>query len=279
MESDEIKAIVKEKYGKIARQTKQQNETSCCGSTDCCSGVDYTIFSENYDALKGYNLDADLGLGCGIPTEFAQIKAGDTVIDLGSGAGNDCFVARALTGETGKVIGIDFTQAMIDKACGNADKLNFNNVEFRYGDIEKMPVTANKADVVISNCVLNLVPDKQKAFNEIFRVLKPGGHLSVSDVVIKGELPDKLQQSAEMYAGCVSGAVQMDKYLDIIKEAGLTNIKIQKQKAIVVPEEILLTFITKDELETLKNSGVGIFSITVYAEKPACDCTSKSNCC
>ena len=279
MESDEIKAIVKEKYGKIASQTKQQNETSCCGSTDCCSSVDYTIFSENYDALKGYNPDADLGLGCGIPTEFAQIKAGDTVIDLGSGAGNDCFVARALTGETGKVIGIDFTQAMIDKARGNADKLNFNNVEFRYGDIEKMPVTANKADVVISNCVLNLVPDKQKAFNEIFRVLKPGGHLSVSDVVIKGELPDKLQQSAEMYAGCVSGAVQMEKYLDIINEAGLTNIKIQKQKAIVVPEEILLTFITKDELETLKNSGVGIFSITVYAEKQACDCTSKSNCC
>jgi len=279
MESDEIKAIVKEKYGKIASQTKQQNETSCCGSTDCCSSVDYTIFSENYDALKGYNPDADLGLGCGIPTEFAQIKAGDTVIDLGSGAGNDCFVARALTGETGKVIGIDFTQAMIDKARGNADKLNFNNVEFRYGDIEKMPVTENKADVVISNCVLNLVPDKQKAFNEIFRVLKPGGHLSVSDVVIKGELPDKLQQSAEMYAGCVSGAVQMEKYLDIIKEAGLTNIKIQKQKAIVVPEEILLTFITKDELETLKNSGVGIFSITVYAEKPGCDCSPKTNCC
>ncbi|MEK7719126.1 MAG: arsenite methyltransferase [Bacteroidota bacterium] len=268
MEKD-IKLVVKEKYGLIAKQSKTQNESSCCGATGCCSSVDYTIFSESYDHLKGYNPDADLGLGCGIPTEFAQIKKGDTVIDLGSGAGNDCFVARALVGESGQVIGIDMTKEMIEKARENAEKLNFRNVEFRLGEIEKMPVTANKADVVISNCVLNLVPDKQKAFCEIFRVLKPGGHLSVSDVVLKGELPEKIQETAEMYAGCVSGAIQLYQYLGIIEHTGFVKLKIHKEKAITVPDEIMLNYLNKDELEQYKASGAGIFSITVYAEKPS----------
>lgn len=278
MKNEELKMIVKEKYGEIASQNKSMNETSCCGSTSCCSNVDYTIFSESYVALKGYNPDADLGLGCGLPTEFAQIKEGDIVIDLGSGAGNDCFVARALTGEKGKVIGIDFTPAMIQKARENADKHGFNNVEFRYGDIESLPVTANKADVVISNCVLNLVPDKQKAFSEIFRVLKVGGHLSVSDVVLKGELPDKLKQAAEMYAGCVSGAIQMSDYLQIISDKGLSNIQVQKEKQITIPDEILLNYIDDQELAVFKDSGAGIFSITVYAEKTVSDCGSNCNC-
>ena len=273
MKSDELKAIVQEKYSEIANQTKQQNESSCCGATGCCSNVDYTIFSESYDTLKGYNPEADLGLGCGIPTEFAHIKAGDIVIDLGSGAGNDCFVARALVGETGKIIGIDFTQAMIEKARANAEKLNYNNVEFRYGDLEKIPVTANKADVIISNCVLNLVPDKTKAFSEIFRVLKPGGHLSVSDMVLKGDLPEKLKKAAEMYAGCVSGAIQMDQYLNIIQEAGLVNSIVQKQKTVCIPDEILLAYLTSDELAAYKKSGAGVLSITVYAEKPTCNCS------
>lgn len=267
MKNEELKNIVKEKYGEIALQSRQENETSCCGATGCCGDVDYTIFSENYEKLEGYNPDADLGLGCGIPTEFAQIKAGDTVIDLGSGAGNDCFVARSLVGETGKVIGIDFTEAMVEKARNNAEKLGFNNVEFRYGDIEKMPVTAGKADVIISNCVLNLVPDKVKAFSEIFRVLKPGGHLSVSDVVLKGELPETLKQAAELYAGCVSGAIQMNGYLQMMADCGLDNIKVQKEKMISVPDEILLNYISDAELAGFKNSGTGIYSITVYAEK------------
>lgn len=275
MKNEELKNIVKEKYGEIADQNKSQNETSCCGVG--CSSVDYTIFSESYKHLDGYNPDADLGLGCGIPTEFAQIKAGDTVIDLGSGAGNDCFVARALVGETGKVIGIDFTQAMIDKARENAKKLNYTNVEFRFGDIEKMPVTANKADVIISNCVLNLVPDKTKVFNEIFRVLKTGGHLSVSDVVLKGELPDKIKQAGEMYAGCVSGAIQMEEYLKIIKEAGLNNIIVQKQKLVNIPDDILSGYLSETEIENYKNSGTGIYSITVYAEKTN-QCCSDCNC-
>ena len=267
MEKD-IKLVVKEKYGLIAKQSKTQNESSCCGATGCCSSVDYTIFSESYNHLKGYNPDADLGLGCGIPTEFAQIKEGDTVIDLGSGAGNDCFVARALVGESGQVIGIDMTKEMIEKARENAEKLHFKNVEFRLGEIEKMPVTANKADVVISNCVLNLVPDKQKAFCEIFRVLKPGGHLSVSDVVLKGELPEKLREAAEMYVGCVSGAIQLNQYLGIIGHTAFVHLKIHKEKAITVPDEIMLNYLNKDELEQYKASGAGIFSITVYAEKP-----------
>jgi arsenite methyltransferase len=157
--TEQIKDMVRQKYSEIAFQDKDTNQSSCCGS-GCCSEEVYNIMSDDYTQIEGYNPDADLGLGCGLPTQFAQIKKGDVVIDLGSGAGNDCFIARAETGDTGKVIGIDFTPAMIEKARANADKLNFHNVEFRQGDIEKMPVTANTADVIVSNCVLNLVPNK-----------------------------------------------------------------------------------------------------------------------
>ncbi len=268
MDNNNLKLLVKEKYGEIARQSKLQNETSCCGSTSCCGDGTYTIFSDDYTKLEGYNPDADLGLGCGLPTEYARISQGDTVLDLGSGAGNDCFVARAVAGETGKVIGLDMTEAMIEKARKNAEKLGFSNVEFRLGDIEEMPVESNSIDVVISNCVLNLVPDKEKAFTEIFRVLKPGGHLSVSDVVIRGELPQNLREAAELYAGCVAGAIAIDEYLEIMKQAGLTNITIQKEKVVQVPDDILLEYLSTAELEHLKKSGVGIFSITVYADKP-----------
>jgi len=275
MKAEDLKLMVKEKYSEIANNPKEQNQSSCCGSTGCCSTVDYAVFSESYTKLEGYNPDADLGLGCGIPTEFAQIKEGDTVIDLGSGAGNDCFVARALTGESGRVIGIDMTEAMIEKARLNTSKLNYTNVEFRLGDIENIPVTSNTADVIISNCVLNLVPDKNKAFSEIFRVLKPGAHLSVSDVVLKGELPDKIKQAAEMYAGCVSGAMQKDEYLKVISDNGLVNIKVQKEKAITIPDEILLAYMSQEEIDEYRKSGSGIYSITVYAEKQAgsgCGC-------
>lgn len=276
MKPEDLKLLVKEKYSEIALQSKEQNESSCCGATGCCSTVDYSIFSDSYSHLEGYVADADLGLGCGLPTEFALIKEGDTVIDLGSGAGNDCFVARSLTGESGEVIGIDMTEAMIAKARENARKLGFTNVSFRLGDIEKMPVTANKADVIISNCVLNLVPDKQKAFSEIYRVLKHGGHLSVSDVVVKGQLPVKIRQAAELYAGCVSGAVEMDEYLSIMASACLTNIKVQKTKQVNVPDEILSEYLSPQDLKAFKNSGTGIFSITVYAEKPLTDCGCSS---
>ncbi len=275
---EEIKEVVREKYAEIANQSKTVNEASCCG-VGSCTGVDYTVFSEDYSKLKGYNPDADLGLGCGLPTEFALIKEGDVVIDLGSGAGNDAFVARAIAGDKGKVIGIDFTDEMINKARENADKLGFNNVEFRKGDIENMPVTANKADVIISNCVLNLVPDKEKAFKEIFRVLKPGGHFSVSDVVASGELPASIKSGAELYAGCVSGAIIKEEYLGLIEKTGFDNIKVQKERVIEIPDDIYLKFITVDELKKFKESGVNLISINVYADKPVNCCDPKTGCC
>ncbi|MDP1993617.1 MAG: arsenite methyltransferase, partial [Ignavibacteria bacterium] len=227
----------------------------------------YTVMQDDYHHLDGYVADADLGLGCGLPTEFAAIKKGDVVVDLGSGAGNDVFVARALTGEEGKVIGIDMTKEMIDKANTNNVKLGFKNVEFHLGEIEAMPLDNSIADVVVSNCVLNLVPNKQKAFAEIYRVLKTGGHFCVSDIVIKGELPENLKASAEMYAGCVAGAIQQDDYLHIISTTGFTNVEIKKTKVIDLPDEILKEYLSESELSEYRQSGIGVFSITVTADK------------
>lgn len=268
---EQLKEMVREKYSEIALQTKESNEASCCGS-GCCSTEVYNIMSDDYTNLKGYNPDADLGLGCGLPTQFAQIKKGDVVIDLGSGAGNDCFIARAETGETGKVIGIDFTDAMIDKARKNAEKLGFHNVEFRKGDIEKMPVTANSADVIVSNCVLNLVPNKDSVFKEIKQVLKSGGHFSISDIVLIGSLPEKIREAAEMYSGCVAGAIQKQAYLELITLNGFQDITVQKEKAIVIPDDILAAYLSPTEIQKFKNSGTGIFSITVFAKKPTEAC-------
>lgn len=268
---DNLKEIVKQKYSEIALQDKETNETSCCGSGSCSTEV-YNIMSEDYNELKGYNAEADLGLGCGLPTQFAKIKAGDVVIDLGSGAGNDAFIARHETGETGKVIGIDFTPAMIEKARANAEARGLHNVEFRQGDIEKMPVTSNAADVIVSNCVLNLVPNKDGVFKEILRVLKPGGHFSISDIVLVGELPANIKNAAEMYAGCVAGAIQKDEYLKLIETNGFKNTTLQKEKAITIPDDILSNYLSSEEINSFKQSGTGIFSITVYAEKPAACC-------
>ena len=262
-----LKELVRTKYSEIALQDKAVNQVSCCGAGSCSTEV-YNIMSDDYSALDGYQPDADLGLGCGLPTQFAQIKKGDTVIDLGSGAGNDCFVARGETGEEGQVIGIDFTPEMIAKARANAEKLGFTNVEFRQGDIENMPVEANSADVVVSNCVLNLVPNKNAVIADIFRVLKPGGHFSISDIVLQGALPPKLQQAAEMYAGCVSGAIEKQVYLDFISNNGFTNITIQKEKPIVIPDDILKDYLNEAEIAEFKARESTIESITVYAEKP-----------
>ncbi|MEP6683688.1 MAG: arsenite methyltransferase [Parafilimonas sp.] len=262
-----VKELVKQKYTEIALQDKETNQSSCCGS-GCCSTEVYNIMSDDHTQLEGYNPDADLGLGCGLPTQFAKIKKGDVVIDLGSGAGNDCFIARHETGETGKVIGIDFTPAMIEKARQNAEVRGFNNVEFRQGDIEQMPVADNTADVIVSNCVLNLAPDKNAVFKEIFRTLKHGGHFSISDIVLEGELPKKIKQAAEMYAGCVSGAIQKQVYLELIKANGFKNITVQKSKAIIIPDDILSQYLSSEEIEVFKQSAGAITSITVYAEKP-----------
>lgn len=262
-----IKKEVQERYDQIAQQEKDVNAASCCGATDSSNKV-YNIMMDDYSQTEGYLADADLGLGCGLPTQYAKIKKGDTVLDLGSGAGNDCFVARYETGVEGKVIGIDFTPSMISKARANAEKLGYNNVEFRNGDIDAMPVNDSVADVIVSNCVLNLVPNKAQVISEIFRVLKPGGHFSISDIVLQGELPKALREDAEMYAGCVSGAIQRADYLEQIRATGFENITLQKEKPIVIPDDILSKYLDEDAVAAFNQGGTGIFSITVYAEKP-----------
>ena len=275
--SEELKEIVRQKYGEIAQADNAQGvavsgcgpagATSCCGpaATDASYSI---LMNDEYASVNGYAAEADLGLGCGLPTQYARIKPGDVVVDLGSGAGNDCFVARAETGETGRVIGLDMTPAMIDRARKNARTLGYTNVEFVYGDIEEMPLPDNLADVVVSNCVMNLVPNKLNAFTETYRILKPGGHFSISDIVLVGDLPDGLQRDAELYAGCVSGAIQQSAYLQLVAEAGFSNILVQKQKEIQLPDQLLLNYLTTEELQAYKSSSAqGIFSITVYAEK------------
>lgn len=284
----ELKEIVREKYSKIALQDKDINASSCCGATTSSNKI-YNIMMDDYTEVQGYASDADLGLGCGLPTAFAHMKKGDTVIDLGSGAGNDCFVARHEVGESGKVIGIDFTEAMINKARENADRLGFNNVEFRFGDIESMPIIDSSADVVVSNCVLNLVPNKEAVIRDILRVLKPGGHFSISDIVLVGELPEALQKDAEMYAGCVAGAIQKNDYLGFIEAQGFENITVQKEKTIIIPEDILDKYLSAEQLHSFQSGNTGIFSITVFAEKPGskapkvkmnlADLNSSSNAC
>ncbi|MBL7955169.1 MAG: arsenite methyltransferase [Flavobacteriales bacterium] len=291
--AQDTKDMVRAKYAEIAQQDQATNASSCCGAGGCSNEV-YNIMTDDYSQVEGYKAEADLGLGCGLPTQFAGIKPGDTVLDLGSGAGNDCFVARHETGEDGRVIGVDFTPEMVAKAKANAAKLGYQNVEFRQGDIETLPLTSNIVDVVVSNCVLNLVPDKRKAFSEVLRVLKPGGHFSISDVVLRGAIPDTLRASAEMYAGCVSGALQESEYLGIIHDLGFEQVSVQKRKPIIVPDDILSRHLSAEEIDAYKASGTGIFSITVSATKPtnvtgqapadksilkAACCGTDSNCC
>ena len=278
--AEELKENVRNTYAQVASQSKEANASSCCGAGDCSTEV-YNIMSDDYAGLEGYTADADLGLGCGLPTETAGIKTGDTVLDLGSGAGNDAFVARAATGADGRVIGVDFTPEMIAKAKENAMKLGYANVEFRQGDIEDLPLSGNMVDVVVSNCVLNLVPDKRQAFAEMHRVLRVGGHFSVSDIVLTRELPDELRQAAELYAGCVTGASQEADYLGLITEAGFTDVQVLKRKAITIPGDILSRYLSAEAVENVKNEGLGIESITVRGEKTAqgACCGPGSSCC
>ncbi|NBB88506.1 MAG: arsenite methyltransferase [Bacteroidetes bacterium] len=262
---NDLKKVVREKYGQLGEQ-EGAGAGHCCGPDPTQNKV-YNIMMDDYTDEAGYVQEADLGLGCGLPTAFAQITAGDTVIDLGSGAGNDCFVARHETGAKGKVIGVDFTPSMIRKARSHAERLGYNNVEFRQGDIEDLPVNSGIADVVVSNCVLNLVPNKPQVVAEIYRVLKPGGHFSISDIVLRGALPAALKEDAEMYAGCVAGAIQQSEYLSLIEKQGFQNIRVQKEKPIQLPEDVLRAHLSPEAFTRYKSSGTGIYSITVYAEK------------
>lgn len=260
---EEVKSIVKNKYGEIAAKSK----AGCCDSLCGCASVEVDVMAESYAGREGYVPEADLGLGCGIPTDIAGIQEGNVVLDLGSGAGNDVFVARRLVGSSGRVIGVDMTEAMIARANENKQKLGYANVEFRLGDIEQLPVDDNAVDVVISNCVLNLVPNKSKAFSEIFRVLKPSGHFSISDIVITKSLPAPLLTAAEMIAGCVAGAMLEEEYLATINAAGFKNVIVRKEKAIDLPDNILSDYLHNEEIARYRESGTVIKSITVYGDK------------
>lgn len=282
MNTEEIKKEIKKSYGDIAKGNIQ---VGCCTTeTSCCSINEFSkSMTEDYSNVEGYEKSADLALGCGLPTETAIIHEGDTVIDLGSGAGNDAFIARRIVGENGKVIGVDMTPEMVIRALQNAQKLGYKNVEFLLDEIENMKeVSDNIADVVVSNCVMNLVSNKKKAFNEINRVLKVGGHFSISDIVFQGAIPEGVLQASEMYAGCVAGASEKGQYLGIIKNAGFKNIQVKKERLIILSDELLLKYLNQQELDEYKKSGSGIYSITIYADKleegKCCD-TSENGCC
>ncbi len=262
-----VKDKIKEAYSGVLQNTPQ-SASSCCGVSNCCSpSAELSTFSEDYSQLPGYLPDADYGLGCGIPVAFAGIEKGHTVLDLGSGAGNDVFVARSLVGEQGKVIGIDMTPAMIDKANENKKKLGYTNVEFILGEIEDMPIPENSIDVVISNCVLNLVSDKLVAYKEIHKVLKPKGHFSISDVVATGKLTSKMEGIAELYAGCIAGAMEKSAYMDTIRKAGFKNVEVKKEKTVYLPDSFLRQYLSESELIAFRSTGVQLMSITVNGEK------------
>ncbi|MGA9363954.1 MAG: arsenite methyltransferase [Bacteroidota bacterium] len=230
MDSDTIKSAVKEKYGEIAKASSSCCEPTCGCGTD--SGVAGTIAMNGLydDVEKQIREVADLGLGCGTPTAFADLAAGMTVLDLGSGAGIDVFVAAKLIGPSGRAIGVDMTEQMISRAEANRRKLGIENAEFRYGEIENLPVETGSVDRVISNCVINLVPDKKAAFSEILRVLKAGGKFTVSDIVSIGQIPEKIRNDMLQWAGCVAGALDKDEYLSIVREVGFINLKIAAEK-------------------------------------------------
>jgi SAM-dependent methyltransferase len=227
----------------------------------------YTFVGEKYDGRDGYEEDADLGLGCGIPTDVAGFREGDTVLDLGSGAGIDAFIAAHHVGNSGEVFGVDFTPEMVEKASLNASKLGYANVRFVLGDIEHLPLPKQSVDLVISNCVLNLVPDKDSAFAEMYRVLRPGGRFAVSDIVTLGPLPDRVRKSAALYAGCVSGAIDQADYLEQLRRAGFVDVEVAHERRIEVPEEILRQVIDPGDIDAFRSSG-GIASITVRGVRP-----------
>ncbi len=224
MNEQEIKKVVKERYARVAKQGSSCCSSGCCGTAvpmDISKKIGYTD-----EEMQAVPTGSNLGLGCGNPTALASIKEGETVLDLGSGAGFDCFLAANKVGPKGKVIGVDMTEEMLAQARANALKGGYKNVEFRQGEIEKLPVEDNTIDVIISNCVINLVPSKERAFKEAFRVLKPGGRLMVSDIVLLKKLPESIKESVEAYVGCVSGALMKDKYLDAIKSAGFKDVSV-----------------------------------------------------
>jgi len=276
MDKEEIRKVVREGYGKIAKQDSSccPPAKSCCGSTNSAQDISRKIgYSE--EELKAVPEGANLGLGCGNPVALASLKEGEVVLDLGSGAGFDCFLAANQVGKTGKVIGVDMTPEMLEKARENARKVNSANVEFRLGEIENLPVADRSVDVVISNCVINLSPNKRRVFQEAFRVLRPGGKLMVSDIVLLKELPEEIRNSVTAYVGCVAGAVTKKEYLEAIQAAGFGETNVLGEATFSV--ELLANDPTAREIaknlklsrEKAKDLANSVVSIKVSAIKPA----------
>jgi len=275
MEDKQIKKTVREGYAKIAKQGSSccVPTNSCCGSTDLAQNISKKIgYTEK--ELEAVPEGANLGLGCGNPVAIASLREGETVLDLGSGAGFDCFLAANEVGKDGRVIGVDMTPEMVEKARENARKGGCQNVEFRLGEIENLPVADNSVDVVISNCVINLAPDKNRVFMEAFRVLKPGGRLMISDMVLLKELPDFIKNSIEAYIGCLSGAIMRDKYIGAIKAAGFQDIRIIDETSFPIecmandPTAKAIIENLKIPLEEVKGVANSVISIKVYGVKP-----------
>ncbi|HEX9973929.1 MAG TPA: arsenite methyltransferase [bacterium] len=275
MKQEDIKKVVREKYGKIASE-----QSSCCQpvASCCCGGDIASVISKSIgysdEELTAVPDGSNLGLGCGNPQALASLKPGEIVLDLGSGAGFDCFLAAQKVGDTGKVIGVDMTAAMIEKARENARKGNYSNVEFRLGEIEHLPVADNFADVLISNCVINLSPDKAQVFHEAFRALKPGGRLMISDIVLLAELPEPIQQSIDAYVGCLAGALLKDDYLGKIKAAGFQQVEVIDETIFPIDlligdaEAPVLTSLRQMSRNEIQKLAQAIRSVKVAAIKP-----------
>jgi len=266
--NDQLRDMVRQKYAEIVTAPL----SGCCTSSSCCetgekSEENLSMIGDAYEGISGYVAEADLGLSCGVPVEHAGLQPGQTVLDLGSGAGLDVFVARNEVGETGHVIGVDMTAEMVSKARDNTEQSGFDNVEFRLGEIEHLPVLSDSIDVVISNCVLNLVPDKQRAFAEIFRVLKPGGHFCIADIVSSQVLPEWLEGIAEAYAGCVAGAIPKEDYLQLIQQSGFSQVTVASERRIQVPAELVSKSLTRKQQEEAVMNDLHVMSVTVTAQK------------
>jgi len=265
--SEQLREIVRQKYAEIARASN----AGCCAPACCDDGKpgasEYSMIGDAYAGVEGYVADADLNLGCGVPVEHAGLRQGQTVLDLGSGAGLDAFVSRRQVGAEGHVIGVDMTAEMIARARSNANKLGYENVEFRLGEVEHLPVADASVDVVISNCVLNLVPDKQQAFAEIFRVLKPGGHFCISDIVSSAALPDWVSGIAAAYAGCVAGAIPRSEYLQIVRDTGFRDIQVATERRVGMPEALLDEWLTPEQKAQAEAADLHVISMTVRASK------------
>ncbi len=275
MEDGKIKKVVRAGYAKIAKQGGSccAPVNSCCGSTDLAQGISKSVgYTE--EELKAVPEGANLGLGCGNPVALASLREGEVVLDLGSGAGFDSFLAANRVGETGKVIGVDMTPEMLEKARENAEKGNYRNIEFRLGEVENLPVADNSVDVVISNCVINLAPDKRRVFTEAFRVLRPGGRLMISDMVLLQELPDFIKQSIEAYIGCLSGAIMRDEYIGAIKAAGFQEVSIIDETSFPIegiandPTAKAIIENLGVPLEKVKEAASSVISIKVNGVKP-----------